>query len=127
MKRWIIGTLAVALALAASTSMAVAQEEPAAPATATVEVTVWRSVANPANLYVSTRPDDGRWRRVTTPLDLSALHASGRYHQSNAATARPCATRRPSARTVGMKQTSTSTPCARKNRRSSIATTTIPR
>ncbi|MCY3886382.1 MAG: hypothetical protein OXG19_01555 [Chloroflexi bacterium] len=87
MKRWIIGTLAVALALAAGTSVAVAQEGPAAPATATVEVAVWRSVANPADLYLSTRLEGGRWRRESTALDMSALDASNHFHLSNAVSA----------------------------------------
>ncbi len=43
---------------------------------------VWRSLANPADLYLSTRPEDGRWARTSTPLDMSALHASGHYHLS---------------------------------------------
>ena len=35
-------------------------------------------------LYVSTRPENGRWRTLDTPLDLSRRSASGRFHQSNA-------------------------------------------
>ena len=53
-------------------------------ATAAVEVTVWRSIADPARLYVSTRPENGRWRTLNTPLDLSRRSASGRFHQSTA-------------------------------------------
>ena len=53
-------------------------------ATATVEVTVWRSIADPTRLYVSTRPENGRWQTLDTPLDLSRRSDSGRFHQSNA-------------------------------------------
>ena len=49
-----------------------------------VEVTVWRAIADPAQLYVSTRPAGGRWRTLNTPLDLSQRSDSGRFHQSNA-------------------------------------------
>ena len=87
MKRWIIGTLTVALALTAGTSVAAAQEEPSAAETDAVEVGVWRSVGNPADLYVSTRPEGGRWRRESTALDMSALDASGHFHLSNAVSA----------------------------------------
>ena len=54
--------------------------------TVSVEVTVWRSVADPSLLYVSARPEGGRWRTRETPLDMSALSASGRFHQSDAVT-----------------------------------------
>ena len=53
-------------------------------ATATVEVTVWRRVSNPSLLYLSTRPEGGRWKTENTALDMSALSSSGRFHQSNA-------------------------------------------
>jgi len=53
-------------------------------ATAGVEVTVWRSVANPAAIYVSTRADEGSWRTENTALDMSALSRSRNFHQSNA-------------------------------------------
>ena len=52
--------------------------------TATVEVTVWRRVSNPSLLYLSTRPEGGRWRTENAALDMSALSTSGRFHQSNA-------------------------------------------
>ncbi len=52
--------------------------------TATVEVTVWRRVSNPSLLYLSTRPEGGRWRTENTALDMSALSSTGRFHQSNA-------------------------------------------
>ena len=49
-----------------------------------VDVTVWRLVADPSLLYVSTRPEGGSWRTVNTPLDMSALSSSGNFHESNA-------------------------------------------
>ena len=52
--------------------------------TATIEVTVWRSVSNPSLLYLSTRPDGGRWVTQDRALDLSRLSASGRFRQSRA-------------------------------------------
>ncbi len=76
--------LACALALAAGAGVANAQEPDSQKTTAVVEVTVWRSVANPQNFYVSTRPEGGRWRTDNTPLDMSGLNRTGRFHQSNA-------------------------------------------
>ncbi|MCY3887165.1 MAG: hypothetical protein OXG19_05605 [Chloroflexi bacterium] len=54
--------------------------------TARVDVRVWRSVANPEHLYLSTRPGDGSWTTHSTPLDMSAVSASGRWHQSSIVT-----------------------------------------
>ena len=54
--------------------------------TARVDVLVWRSVANPDQLYLSTRPGDGSWTTHSAPLDMSAVSASGRWHQSNIVT-----------------------------------------
>ena len=51
---------------------------------ANVDVTVWRRVSDPSLLYVSTRPEGGRWRTLDTALDMSALSSSGNFHQSNA-------------------------------------------
>ena len=64
----------------------VAAQEPAEPTAATVEVTVWRRVSNPSLLYLSTRPEGGRWKTENAALDMSALSSSGRFHQSNAVT-----------------------------------------
>ena len=52
--------------------------------TVNVEVTVWRRISNPAQLYVSTRPEGGRWHTENNALDMSSLSSSGRFHQSNA-------------------------------------------
>ena len=83
--KWIVLALCViALGGAASgAAFALAQHSGAAD-TATVEVTVWRSVSNPALLYVSTRPEGGDWLTLNTPLDMSGLSKSRRFHQSNA-------------------------------------------
>lgn len=53
-------------------------------ATVGVEVTVWRRMSNPSLLYVSTRPEGGTWRTLNTPLDMSSLSRTRRFHQSNA-------------------------------------------
>ena len=81
--------IAIVIAILAALGMAASPEVRAqagagAATTATVEVTVWRSVADPAQLYVSTRPAGGRWQTLDTPLDLSRRSASGRFHQSTA-------------------------------------------
>ena len=73
-----IGLLVAALV---AVEGAAAQAE---PATADVEVTVWRRVSNPSLLYLSTRPEGGRWHTENTALDMSALSSTGRFHQSNA-------------------------------------------
>ena len=82
MRTWIVGLLGTLLALSAIAVVA-AQEEPTPPETANVEVTVWRNVANPSLLYVSTRPEGGSWRTLNVPLNMSALSRSGNFHQSN--------------------------------------------
>ncbi len=61
-----------------------AQSVSGEPATAAVEVTVWRRISDPSLLYVSTRPEGGRWRTLNTALDMSMESRSGRFHQSNA-------------------------------------------
>ena len=82
MRTWIVGLLGTVLALSAIAGVG-AQEEPSPPETANVEVTVWRSVADPSLLYISTRPADGSWRTLDVPLNMSALSRSGNFHQSN--------------------------------------------
>ena len=61
-----------------------AELTPGEPATAAVEATVWRRVSDPTQLFVSTRPEGGRWRTLNTPLDMSMRSSSGRFDQSNA-------------------------------------------
>lgn len=51
---------------------------------ATVEAAVWRSLADPALLYLSTRAEGGRWRTGNEPLDMSASGEAGRFRRSNA-------------------------------------------
>ena len=58
--------------------------KPDGPATVTIEVTVWRRIANPALLYISTRAEGGNWHTLDTALDMTALSSSRRFHQSNA-------------------------------------------
>ena len=92
LKRARLLALALVALLAVGAAVAAAQDEPAEPdmgepdepALAIIEVTVWRNVADPSLLYLSTRPQGGSWRTVDTPLDMSALSRSGRFHQSNA-------------------------------------------
>ncbi len=80
--------LALAALLAAGAAAVSAQDpaEPVDPDLASVEVTLWRSVADPSVLYLSTRPQGGSWRTEQAPLDMSRLSRSGRFHQSNAIT-----------------------------------------
>ena len=83
MSKWIVGFLAAVLTLSAIAGVG-AQEEPADPETVNVDVTVWRRVSDPTLLYVSTRPEGGRWRTLNTPLDMSMRSDSGNFDQSNA-------------------------------------------
>lgn len=48
-----------------------------------VEVTVWQRVSD-GSLYLSTRPEGGRWTTHPEPLDMSALSSSGRFRQGSA-------------------------------------------
>ena len=52
--------------------------------TATVHVAVWRSTSNPANLYLSTRPEGGTWTTHDDdgPLSMSVF-GSGRFERSD--------------------------------------------
>ncbi|MDE2668242.1 MAG: ankyrin repeat domain-containing protein [Chloroflexota bacterium] len=83
MSKWIIGLL-VAVIAASTLSGVEAQGGPAEPESANVDVTVWRRVSDPTLLYVSTRPEGGRWRTLDTPLDMSMRSDSGNFDQSNA-------------------------------------------
>ncbi len=51
---------------------------------ATVHVAVWRSVANPASLYLSTRPEGGTWTTHDDdgPLSMSVF-GTGRFERSD--------------------------------------------
>ncbi len=78
MTRWFLALLVGAIAVGGA-AFAFAQNT----RTVTVEVTVWRSVADPSLIYVSTRPEGGGWRTHQTALDMSGFSKSGNYHQSN--------------------------------------------
>ena len=51
--------------------------------TASVEVRVWRNVADPGRLHLSTRPAGGSWTTHEDRLDMSEFSRSGSWHQSN--------------------------------------------
>ena len=57
---------------------------PEGPETATVHVAVWRSTSNPANLYLSTRPEGGTWTTHDDdgPLSMSEF-GTGRFERSD--------------------------------------------
>ncbi len=65
---------------------------------ATVEAVVWRSVADPARLYLSVRPEGGRWRTVNEPL---AMRAYERYERADAVTVEFSFPTRPSVSVAG--------------------------
>ena len=79
---WLATLLAIAMALGAVGG--VKAQGPTEPRFAGVEVTVWRWIADPSLLYISTRAEGGSWRTLDTPLDMSQPSDSGRFHQSNA-------------------------------------------
>ena len=51
--------------------------------TVNMEVTVWQRLSD-GTLYLSTRPEGGRWTTHQAPLDMSALSRSGRFRQGSA-------------------------------------------
>lgn len=51
--------------------------------TVKMEVTVWQRLSD-GTLYLSTRPEGGRWTTHQAPLDMSALSRSGRFRQGSA-------------------------------------------
>ncbi|MDE2933083.1 MAG: hypothetical protein OXS47_04335 [Chloroflexota bacterium] len=77
MKNLIIGALVALLAIA-GTFAALATTQ----TTARVEVRVWQRVSD-GSLYLSTRPEDGRWTTHNEALDMSELSASGNFRQSS--------------------------------------------
>ena len=91
MKRARLWGATLAAVVALGVSAGVGAQGPVEPVeteeleTANVEVTVWRGVSTGA-LYLSTRPEGGRWRTENMALDMSARSRSGRFHQSNAIT-----------------------------------------
>ena len=83
LRLWGLAMVAAVVALGAVGGVS-AQGGPEEPQAAGVEVTVWRRVANPSLLYVSTRPEGGSWRTLNTALDMAALSRTRTFHQSNA-------------------------------------------
>ena len=54
---------------------------------AAVEAVVWRSVADPARLHLSVRPEGGRWRTVNEPLAMRTYepyYSWNRYQRADA-------------------------------------------
>ena len=52
---------------------------------ARIEVTVWQNVET-GELYLSTRPEGGRWTTHQEPLDMSRMSPSGRFRQGDGVT-----------------------------------------
>ncbi len=50
--------------------------------TVAVDVTVWRYINDPSLLFISTRPEGGRWQTRQQALDMSLVSRSGSFHQS---------------------------------------------
>ena len=78
LKRWFLVFLVAAIAVGGA-AFALAQDSN----TVTVEVVVWRSVSNPSRLFVSTRPEGGKWQTLDTALDMRGFSKDGKYNQSN--------------------------------------------
>ena len=76
----IIGVLVTIIAI--GTSIAIAQQH---STTANVDVTVWQGVEDGA-LYLSTRPEGGRWTTHNEALDMTNLSRSGNFRQGSAIT-----------------------------------------
>lgn len=84
MKYWFLALLVGALA-GAGAGFAVAQNTRTVEVetTASVEVRVWRNVADPGRLHLSTRPTGGSWTTHNDRLDMSERSSSGSWYQSN--------------------------------------------
>jgi hypothetical protein len=78
-KNWIIVALIGALTLSL-VGIVAAQDS-----TANVEVTVWQRIEDDA-LFLSTRPEGGRWTTHRRVLDMSRISSSGRFRQGSAVT-----------------------------------------
>ena len=79
LKNWIIAALVATIATGGALSaLAVTQQT-----TANVEVTVWQRISD-GSLFLSTRPEGGRWTTHNTPLDMSARSSSGNFRQGSA-------------------------------------------
>ena len=81
MKNIIIAALVVVIAVGGALEAFAATRT--VETTANVEVRVWRNVADPERLHLSTRPAGGGWTTHNDQLDMSELSSSGNWHQSN--------------------------------------------
>ena len=79
MKRWIIAVLVATIAIGGALGAFAATQQ----TTANVEVTVWQSVSDGA-LFLSTKPEGGKWTTHNTALDMSKLSVSERFYQGSA-------------------------------------------
>ncbi len=83
-KRWLLALLVGAIA-GGGVAFAIAQNTRTVEVetTAGVEVRVWRNVADPERLHLSTRPAGGSWTTHNERLDMSERSPSGNWDQSN--------------------------------------------
>ena len=76
----------IALLAVAVVAVAVAQSD----STANVEVRIWQSTEDAENLYISARPEGGRWDTLgTRSLDLSNVNSRGTFRYSDITVAVP--------------------------------------
>ena len=76
----------VALLAVALVAVAVAQSD----STANVEVRVWQSTSDAERLYISARPEGGRWDTLgTIPLEMDGLNSRGTYRYGDITVAVP--------------------------------------
>ena len=82
-KRWFLALLVGAIA-GGGVAFAIAQQSRTVEVetTAGVEVRVWRNVADPERLHLSTRPAGGSWTTHNDRLDMSERSRSGNWDQS---------------------------------------------
>ena len=84
MKYWFLVVLVGATAVgSAAFALAQTTRTVEVQTTASVEVRVWRNIADPSRLHLSTRPAGGAWTTHNTRLDLSETHHTGRWHVSS--------------------------------------------
>ena len=81
MKNWIIAALIAVIAVGGALGALATTVD----TEANVEITVWQRVSD-GELFLSTRPEGGRWTTHQTPLDMSNLSRSGRFRQGSAIT-----------------------------------------
>ncbi len=81
MKNWIVAALLAVVASGGALGATASAQE----TTANVEVTVWQRISD-GSLYLSTRPEGGRWTTHNTALDMRATSRSGNLRQGSAIT-----------------------------------------